>query len=279
VVEVGLGVLGASLCTAVVVSAVSGPTSLAVPKLDSIERASHVLNVAERLLDVVEVGLGRAGTDVVALPVGESVGKDQLYAALDKGIGGAISDLVPAVSKADKSTRQRVGDVVDLLEKFLASEVAAVEGLGADGDGVDLVLVLWNVGGEGLLVRIEALFNVRPDTKDDLETLALGRRKNLLGGVAVAGSVAADNLAARLVEDSIKVLLIVGLVLAGTIGVFGAQGEAEFALGGCKSSRSGGESQSGEGCNAHVGEGLCWGVSSKDAVEVVWYGVAQLSAL
>jgi hypothetical protein len=253
-VVVSLSALGASLCFAVVVAAVSGPASLAVPELKAIERASDLLDVAEGLLDIVEVSLSRAVANIVALPVGESVGHEQLHAALDEGVSGAVGILVPAVRGADKSARQRFAYIVDLLEELLASEVAAVKRLRTDGNGVDLVLVLGHVGGESLLVRGKALLSIGPDTEDDLESLALGRGQNLLGGVAVAGSVAADDLAAGVGGNGVEVLFVVGLVLAGAVGVFGAQGEAELALGGCESSRSGGEGQGGESCNAHVGE-------------------------
>ena len=256
VVVVGLSVLGTSLCAFVVVTTISGPASLAVPELEAIEGAGQVLDVAEGLLDVVEVGLGGTGTDIVTLPVSEGVGHEQLHAALDEGVSSAIGKLVPAVGETDKGARQRFADVVDLLEKLLASEVTAVKSLRADSHTVDLVLVLGNVGGQSLLVRSEALVSIRPDTEDDLEALALSRRQDLLRGVAVTGSVAANELAAGLFGNGIEVLLVVGLVLASTVGVFRAQSEAELALGGCKGSRSGGEGQGCECCNAHVGECL-----------------------
>lgn len=253
-VVVGLCVLSAGLCAAVVVTAVGGPASLAVPELEAVERALDVLDVAQSLLEVIEVGLDSAVADVVALPVSESVGKEELDAAVDESISSAVGELVPGIGGTNGSAGESVSDVVDLLEELLACEVAAVEGLGADGHGVDLVLVLGNVGGESLLVRLEALIGVRPDTEDDLEALALGRGQDLLGGVAVAGGIAADELAAGLLGDGVEVLLVVGLVFAGTVGVLGAEGETELALGGCEGSRSGGEGQRGEGCNAHVGE-------------------------
>lgn len=112
---------------------------------------------------VVEVDLGGV-LDVGALPVGEGVGQDQVDAALDDGIAGAISPLVPRIGSADLGALGQHGaDVVDLLEQLLAGEVAAVQRLGADGDGVDLVGVL--VGGvrlEGLLVGLERLVDIGP---------------------------------------------------------------------------------------------------------------------
>ena len=55
-----LRVLSTGLGRAVVVAAICGPTSLAVPELEALEGAGQVLDVAEGLLDVVEVGLGGA---------------------------------------------------------------------------------------------------------------------------------------------------------------------------------------------------------------------------
>lgn len=272
-VVVLVSVLGAGLSAVVVVAAISGPASLAVPELEAVERASDVLNVAESLLDVVEVGLGRAIADVVTLPVGEGVGHEQLHAALDDGIGSAVGVLVPGVRGADKGAGQRVGDVVDLLEELLAGEVAAVQGLGADSDGVDLVLVLRNILGQSVLVGVEALLNIGPDTEDDLEALGLGRGQDLLSVVAVAGSVAADDLAAGLLGDDLEVLLVVGLVLASTVGELGAQGETELAPRGCEGCRCGRESQRSEGRNAHVG-----GITEGFPVRMLCNeGVAQLS--
>jgi len=118
-------VLCAGLGVGVVVTTIGGPASLAVPELEAIEGASQVLNVAKSLLDVVEVGLDSAVTDVVALPVSEGVGEDELDTTLDDSVTGAVSPLVPAVGSTNQGIGERILDVVDLLEELVTVEVAA----------------------------------------------------------------------------------------------------------------------------------------------------------
>lgn len=112
--------------------------------------------MANSLLDVVEVGVNGAVSDVAALPVRESVRKQEVHAALEKSVRGAVGKLVPRVGSADLGARECLLDVVDLVEQLVAGQTAAVEGLGADGHGVDLVLVLRHVLGERTLVGLEA---------------------------------------------------------------------------------------------------------------------------
>lgn len=118
-----------------------------------LDGASHVL----------EVGSGSV-LDVLTLPVGEGIGENNVDATLHDSVTSTIGPLVPGVGGADLGTlRQDGANVIDLVEQLVASEVAAVQRLGTDGDGVDLVSILvGRVGLEGLLVGLERLVDVGP---------------------------------------------------------------------------------------------------------------------
>lgn len=110
--------------------------------LDVRHGTSHIIKV--RL-----VGLVGDGT----LPVGEGVGQDVGHHGVGVGVGGeqvigsAIGELVPAVGGTDGHLGELLGDGGDVVVQLGTGQIATVEGLGADGDGLDDVLV----AGDGLL--------------------------------------------------------------------------------------------------------------------------------
>lgn len=68
-----------------------------------------------------------------------------------------------------------------------------------------------------------------PDTQNDLEALVLCGRDDVLGGVALAAGVGADE--GRQVLEAVEVGLIVAGRLARTIGVLVTEREAQSATG------------------------------------------------
>jgi len=132
----------------------SRPASLAVPHL------GHILVTANALLDVggslehvvkVDVGGILPGS---ALPESKRVDEDDISSAKD-GIRGSISELVPAVGSADLDSREGLLDSLDLALQLLAGEVAAVQGLGTNGDGVDGVLEFASYLLDGVQIIVE----------------------------------------------------------------------------------------------------------------------------
>lgn len=98
----------------------------------------------------------------LSLPVREAVDHDDVDAAGDNSIGGTILELVPGISSADLEAWKGLLRLLDELHELGAGEGLAVQGLGADGDGVDGVLVLWGVLLEGVEVLGEGLLVVGP---------------------------------------------------------------------------------------------------------------------
>lgn len=110
------------------------------------------------LSNIVEEG-GRGVVIRLSLPVREAIDHDDVDAAGDNSIGGTVLKLVPGIGSADLEARKGLLCLLDELHELRAGEGLAVQGLGADGDGVNGVLVLWGVLlecvevlGEGLLV-------------------------------------------------------------------------------------------------------------------------------
>lgn len=83
-------------------------------------------------------------------------------ASRNQGIRSAVRVLVPAVGRADSHLREHLLDLVDLFEELLAREVAAVEGFGADGDGLDDILVAGHDALQSGGVCVEGFFGVGP---------------------------------------------------------------------------------------------------------------------
>lgn len=105
-------------------------------------------------------------TSVVArstLPEGKGVDHDDVGGA-DDGIAGTVSKFVPRVGGSDlDALGERALHSGNLLLQLRAGEVAAVQGLGADGDGVDGIGVGAGDVGDGLEVLLERVFDIRPD--------------------------------------------------------------------------------------------------------------------
>ena len=120
--------------------------------------------MTKRLRHGGEEGL-RGVTDLLVLPVWESVGQDQFDAAVDDTIHAAVSPAVPAVGSTDLGVGESRLHVLDLGEKLLGGEVATVEGLRSNGDGVERVLVARDVLLESRLVGIVGLVGVGPGLK------------------------------------------------------------------------------------------------------------------
>lgn len=156
-----------------------GPAGFAGPDLGGFGTAAgYFLDVCGRLEHVVEVdvaadmlvygyidGHGKCVRSVIAagaLPEGKSVDHDDIGGA-DDSITGSVGELVPRVCGSNLDARGQLRlDSLDLTGELLASEVAAVERLGADGDGVDGVGVLLGNVGDGLEVLVEGLLDIGP---------------------------------------------------------------------------------------------------------------------
>lgn len=80
-----------------------------------------------------------------------------IHIALDDCIGGAIGVFIPRVRRADLDvgSLDQSLNLLDLGEKLFASKIAAVEGLGANCNGVDLLWELGGIRGDGVLVGTE----------------------------------------------------------------------------------------------------------------------------
>jgi hypothetical protein len=191
-----------------------------------------------------------------ALPEGEGVDEDDVRGA-DDGVAGAVGELVPRVGRADlDGFGQLALDCRDLVLELLAGEVAAVQRLGADGDGVDLGSPVLGGGGNGVEVVVERFLDIGPenlllaiavtceqsmfslpDAQHDLEALLLGSRENGLGHVAVGSRVSAHQLGGGRRGNGIEIGFIVGLCLARAIRVLRSEREAHHARRGHDSGR------------------------------------------
>ena len=221
--------------------------------------------MSECLHDVVEEAGGGVAVGLT-LPVREAVGEENIDAAGDQGIGSSVLVFVPAVSGSDLEAGDGLLDLVDSLQEFGAGEVAAVERLGSNGDGVDLVLVVGSVLDEGSLILCQGIVvigpvslvgtetqrfvNSIPDTQNDLEPSSLRGRENLLGSVALGSRVGANNLAALDSADCLEVGCPVGLELAGAIALLVTEGEAQ-ATSGRDDRWSSGQGQRDDGGETH----------------------------
>lgn len=96
--------------------------------------------MAESLHDIVEE-LSRGIANLLSLPETESIDKENIDCG-NNGIRSAVGEFVPRISSADSNTWQSALDLVDLVNELITSEVLAVQGLGANSDSKDLVLVL-----------------------------------------------------------------------------------------------------------------------------------------
>lgn len=91
-----------------------------------------------------------------------------------------------------------------------------------------------------------------PNAQHDLETLRLSGGKNVLCGVAVVGSVSADQLRSSRGGDGIEILLVILLRLAIAVRLLCAQGKAH-----CAGGHHGGRHSKGRGCygrETHIGK-------------------------
>lgn len=265
------------------------PSGLASPDLGSLGcAASDLLDVGRGLVHVVHENVclsscqylshqhrrdgGSYGVVAAgALPEGKSVDHDDISSANDS-ITGTVGELVPGVGGSDlDALRQLALDGADLVAQLGAGEVAAVEGLGANGDGVNGVGVAAGDIGDGLEVLLEGFLNIGPgtcvnivlqlpclvkhipDTKHNLEALALRSRQNVLGGIAIRGRVSADDRSTGVALDGIKIELVILLRLAGTGRLLGAERKTHVALGSSNDSRAGRKSGRSNGGETHGG--------------------------
>ena len=217
-------------------STVTWPAGFTSPELDGVDGAGDVLDAGKSLGHVVEVDV-RGVVDLSTLPVGEAVCQagnmcqsriskvvqleypQDIDTSLDYGIGSTVLVLVPTVCGTNlHALGQDRLDIIDLLKELLPSEVSTVKRLRADRDGINLSLVLRGILLNSSLVCLEGLFRVGPYTEDDLESLALGRWENLLGAVAAAGRVDADQSTSGGGFDGVKIGLVIGGDFAGSAG-------------------------------------------------------------
>lgn len=215
---------------------------------------------ARHVTEVGLVGLVGRGT----LPVGEGVGQHVGHHGVLHGVGGeevvgsAVGELVPAVGGTDGGAGEVLPHGADVVVELGAGQVAAVEGLGTDGDGLDdafgsghglsqsrkvlleggivgahVALVLgadpkkWNRSDMSKL--LPSTEKDLPDTKDNLEALVLGGRQDVLSTVTFGGRVGADE--GSQVLQVVKVGLVVAGGLAAAIGSLVTEREAQSATG------------------------------------------------
>ena len=203
---------------------------------------------------------GSGVANVLALPESKGVDQEVLDTAQDERVSRAVGVLVPAVRGADGDLGEHLLHLLDHLEQLSGLEVATVQGLGADSDGGDDILVSGDGLLEGGFVCVEGLGDVgpdanqyqpippdtlsqsSPDAKHDLKVLCLCSRDDGLCVLAIAGRVGSHD--GRMGLEHVKVLLKVLLGLAGAVRVLHAQGEPEGA--GSRDGEGGGRKGSGE---------------------------------
>jgi hypothetical protein len=89
---------------------------------------------------------------------------------LDDGIGRAISKLVPAVHRSDGNLGKLLLNLLNSAKQSLGSETLSVENFGADGDGVNNILVSGDRCFQGGEVLVERLIVIGPTKGEMLET-------------------------------------------------------------------------------------------------------------
>lgn len=99
---------------------------------------------------IVEVSLIRlvgGGTLPVRKGIGKHIGDHGVIIGVgsEQVVGSTVSELVPGVRRSDSGAGERLAHGADVLVELGAGQIAAVQGLGADGDGLDLVLVAGDV--------------------------------------------------------------------------------------------------------------------------------------
>lgn len=146
-----LGILQARLGV-LILGPLGRPARLADPHLGQRVVADDADDAVPGLVGIRGEGRPRVG-DGVALPVGEGVDEEDVRGG-DDGVCGAVLELVPRVGGAVPELRRGGAQVVDLLDELVAGEGSAVEGLGTDCDGPDLVVVAGGMCEDGVLVEL-----------------------------------------------------------------------------------------------------------------------------
>lgn len=91
---------------------------------------------------------------------------------LNDGIGRAISKLVPAVHHSNGNLGELLLDLLDSGEQSLGGETLPVEHFGADGDGVNNLLVSGDRFFQGIEVVGERLIVIGPTKRGNVRNLA-----------------------------------------------------------------------------------------------------------
>lgn len=118
------------------------------------------------LRHIIEISL-LSTVDGNALPESKSVDEEILHTTLEQRIGSAVVELVPAVGETDLDVGELLLDLVDSVEEIVGGHVAAVEGLRADCDGLDNILVTGNVLLKSFEIVVEGCLNIRPGKKEE----------------------------------------------------------------------------------------------------------------
>lgn len=85
-----------------------------------------------------------------------------VHSAEDQRVSSAVLELVPAVRSADGDRGEHGLDLIDSVQELLAVQVSAVQGLGADGDGLDDILISRDSALQCRSVLVKRLRVVRP---------------------------------------------------------------------------------------------------------------------
>lgn len=221
------------------VAAVSGPAGLADPE-GKVGSALDGLNGLECLHDVVKEGVRGVGHGLT-LPVGKGVGHHEV-GSLDGGSGAAVNKNVPGIDSADRDRGPRVAvlvldileeglDVIDLVSKFLGSQVLAVKSLRTNSETADVAhRKSGKVSGESSLLSSKVGIVVGPDAKESLEAGLNEGRTHVGKSVAVRNSIDLDS--GGEIGHFLKVLEVVVGALAGSVTVsLDTKIETEFAQG------------------------------------------------
>jgi hypothetical protein len=119
--------------------------------------------VGNRLEHVVQVNVGSV-IPGSTLPERKRIDQDDICGTNDS-IASSVGELVPRVGSADLDGAGNLAlHSHNLSLELLAREVAAVEGLGADGHGVNGVGVGLCDADDGIEVVVEGLFDIRPSS-------------------------------------------------------------------------------------------------------------------
>ena len=134
---------------------VGRPSTLPVPNLNSVDRASEFLNMSEGLLKIGQIGRCSIA-DLLALPVCKCVHQatgrvkirvtsrhdsnilQELNTTLDERVSSTIRIFIPAICRPDFYCGEHFLDRLNTRKELLSSQALAVEGFRSNSDGINM---------------------------------------------------------------------------------------------------------------------------------------------